>query len=56
MSDAVLRSFTFEVMPSKEPTVELVQLISKCLQSYELKSGGDIPAVLAYFNKLYGVS
>ncbi len=47
------KTFLFDISESNEPTVELIQLITKCIESYGEES--DIPAVLAYFNSLYGV-
>lgn len=47
------KTFSFEIATNKEPEIELMQLISKCIESY-----GDIPAhdiglVLKYFNDCY---
>jgi len=50
------RQFTFNIAGGKEPSVELIQLISQCISHYKgLEEDGSIIAVLAYFNQLYGV-
>lgn len=47
------RQFTFNIAAGKESSVELIQLISQCMDKYP---DTDIVSVLAYFNSLYGVN
>ena len=52
------KRFIFDISESKEPTVELIQLISLAMQSYDKQTHAqpcDIPSVLRYFTSLYGV-
>lgn len=51
------KQFTFDIAESVEPTIELIQLISLAIQSYDTQYHAqpcDIPSVLKYFNSLYG--
>jgi len=59
MTEAKVRTkqFTFDIAESMEPTVELIQLISLAIQSYDTQTHTqpcDITSVLRYFNSLYG--
>lgn len=54
----VTKQFTFDIAESTEPTVELIQLISQAIYSYEYSGKDqptDIPTVIRYFASLYGV-
>lgn len=57
--DKVIKSkqFIFDIAASQEPTIELIQLISLSIQSYEsdLHQPCDILSVIKYFISLYGV-
>lgn len=54
----VTKQFTFDVAASKEPTVELIQIISQAIYSYEYSGDDrqtDIESVIKYFASLYRV-
>ncbi len=55
----VTKKFTFDIAANNEASVELIQLISLAMQSYENDSHHpqqcDIPSVIKYFASLYEV-
>ena len=54
----VAKQFTFNIAESTDSTVELIQLISQAIHSYEYSGKDqptDIQTVIKYFASLYGV-
>ena len=53
----VTKQFTFNIAESSEPSIELIQLISQAIQSYDTNSSPvcNVAAVIKYFACEYGV-
>jgi len=53
VSDVTTKEFKLIIAESKEPSVELIQLITQCFQAYPEEQ--DIAPVIIYFANLYGI-